>query len=123
MCSIGESAGPFGCVAVDDYPGTELPGIRTACGPARGARGGEAQPPAAAAAGKPELCAAYALAQLQDGVLTVSVTDDGVGGARSNYDGTGLVSITDRITALKGHVQIISPPGQGTRVTMKIPCV
>ena len=61
--------------------------------------------------------------QLQDGVLTVSVTDDGVGGVRSNYDGTGLVSITDRITALKGHVQITSPPGQGTRVTMKIPYV
>ena len=60
--------------------------------------------------------------QLQDGVLTVSVTDDGIGGARPNHDGTGLASITDRITALKGHVQIISPPGQGTRVTMKIPC-
>ena len=60
--------------------------------------------------------------QLQDGVLTISVTDDGNGGARSNHDGTGLVSITDRITALNGHVQIISPPGQGTRVTMRIPC-
>ena len=59
--------------------------------------------------------------QLQNGVLTVSVTDDGIGGVRPNH-GTGLVSITDRITALKGHVQIISPPGQGTRVTMKIPC-
>ena len=66
--------------------------------------------------------------QLQGSVLTVSVTDDGVGGARrlnhgSSSHGTGLVSITDRITALKGHVQIISPPGQGTRVTMEIPCV
>lgn len=65
--------------------------------------------------------------QLQDGVLTVSVADDGVGGARrlnhgTSSHGTGLVSITDRITALKGHVQIISPPGQGTRVTMEIPC-
>ncbi len=59
--------------------------------------------------------------QLQNGVLTVSVTDDGIGGVRPNH-GTGLVSITDRITALEGHVQIISPPGQGTRVTMKIPC-
>ena len=66
--------------------------------------------------------------QLQDSVLTVSVTDDGVGGARrlnhsTGSHGTGLVSITDRITALKGHVQIISPPGKGTRVTMRIPCV
>ena len=60
--------------------------------------------------------------QLQDGVLTVSVTDDGIGGARPNRVGTGLASVTDRITALKGHVQIISPPGQGTRVTMEIPC-
>ena len=60
--------------------------------------------------------------QLQNGMLTVSVTDDGIGGARPNHDGTGLASITDRITALKGHVQIISPPGQGTRVTMTIPC-
>ncbi len=62
------------------------------------------------------------LGQLQNGMLTVSVTDDGIGGARPNHDGTGLASITDRITALKGHVQIISPPGQGTRVTMTIPC-
>ena len=60
--------------------------------------------------------------QLQNGMLTVSVTDDGVGGVRPNHDGTGRVSITDRITALRGHVQIISPPGQGTRVTMTIPC-
>ena len=60
--------------------------------------------------------------QLRNGMLTVSVTDDGIGGARPNHAGTGLASITDRITALKGHVQIISPPGQGTRVTMKIPC-
>jgi len=58
---------------------------------------------------------------LQDGVLTVSVIDDGSGGARRN-SGTGLVSITDRIMALKGHVQVISPLGQGTRVTMRIPC-
>ena len=60
--------------------------------------------------------------ELQDGMLTISVTDDGVGGARLGHGGTGLVSITDRITALKGRVQIISPPGQGTQVTMRIPC-
>ena len=59
--------------------------------------------------------------QLQDGVLTVSVTDDGVGGARPGH-GVGLGSVTDRIVALKGHVQIISPPEQGTRVMMGIPC-
>ena len=59
--------------------------------------------------------------QLHDGMLTVSVTDNGVGGARPGH-GTGLVSVTDRITALNGQVQIISPPGHGTRVTMRIPC-
>jgi signal transduction histidine kinase len=58
--------------------------------------------------------------QLRDGVLTVSVSDDGVGGARPGH-GTGLVSVTDRIMALNGQVQIISPPRHGTRVTMRIP--
>ena len=69
-----------------------------------------------------QACSVDISGQLQNGILTVSVTDDGIGGARPNHDGTGLASITDRITALKGHVQIISPPGQGTRVTMTIPC-
>ena len=50
--------------------------------------------------------------QLHDGVLTVSVSDDGAGGARPGH-GTGLVSLTDRIMALNGQVQIISPPGTG----------
>jgi signal transduction histidine kinase len=74
------------------------------------------------------------------GTLVVSVTDDGVGGAALDHGteragvtgdgaddgrldhGTGLVSITDRITALQRRVQIVSPPGRGTRVTMRIPC-
>ena len=78
--------------------------------------------------------------RLVGGTLIVSVKDDGVGGAALDHgtelvgvtgdgagDGrldhsTGLVSITDRITALQGRVQIVSPPGRGTLVTMRIPC-
>ena len=38
--------------------------------------------------------------------------DDGVGGARA--DGTGLVGLSDRLTALDGSLRVESPPGGGT---------
>jgi signal transduction histidine kinase len=39
-------------------------------------------------------------ARLEDGTLQLEVRDDGVGGARA--DGTGLVGLSDRLTALDG---------------------
>jgi signal transduction histidine kinase len=56
-----------------------------------------------------------------NGVVTVVVTDDGVGGAEPG-NGSGLVGLTDRIEALGGRFRIESPPGRGTRLSAEIPC-
>jgi signal transduction histidine kinase len=52
--------------------------------------------------------------------LNMEVADDGVGGAAPA--GQGLASIADRVHALDGEVTVDSPPGQGTRLTVRIPC-
>ncbi|MFE2566205.1 sensor histidine kinase [Streptomyces mirabilis] len=59
---------------------------------------------------------------IQGGFLTIVVKDDGCGGALPGK-GTGLINISDRVTALSGQVQIYSPQGKGTQITMRIPCV
>jgi len=56
-----------------------------------------------------------------DGIATVVVSDDGVGGAEPK-SGSGLVGLTDRVEALGGRLRIDSPPGRGTRITAEIPC-
>ena len=56
-----------------------------------------------------------------DGRLTVSVSDDGCGGADIS-DGTGLQGLADRIEALGGTVDVISPPGVGTTIEATVPC-
>ena len=58
-------------------------------------------------------------AWLEDGVLRVDVTDDGVGGARA--DGSGLLGLDDRVSTLGGHLRVESPPGGGTRITASLP--
>jgi len=55
-----------------------------------------------------------------DGVLTLAVSDDGVGGAQMNGDG-GLRGLADRVAAIDGQLTIDSPPGGGTRVAATIP--
>jgi PAS domain S-box-containing protein len=62
---------------------------------------------------------AHVAASVDDGDLHVTVSDDGVGGARP--DGSGLVGLQDRIAALGGRLRIESPPGRGTRVTARLP--
>jgi signal transduction histidine kinase len=57
----------------------------------------------------------------RDGWLVVSVSDDGVGGARSS-EGSGLAGMTDRVAALGGRLDVESPPGAGTTVTAELPC-
>jgi signal transduction histidine kinase len=52
--------------------------------------------------------------------LNLQITDDGVGGIKVR--GRGLSNIVDRVNALDGEVSIVSPPGQGTRVEVRIPC-
>jgi signal transduction histidine kinase len=59
-------------------------------------------------------------ASVADGVLRVEVSDDGVGGARS--DGrSGLLGLYDRVAAMNGELRVDSPPGGGTTVTAAIP--
>jgi signal transduction histidine kinase len=56
----------------------------------------------------------------QDGRLDVWVADDGDGGA--NPEGTGWSGIADRVVAAGGDFTLHSPPGQGTRLEVLLPC-
>jgi signal transduction histidine kinase len=60
-------------------------------------------------------------AMRQNGRLTLSVSDDGRGGA-SPGRGTGLTGIADRVEALGGRLTISSQRGQGTTLTAELPC-
>jgi signal transduction histidine kinase len=52
--------------------------------------------------------------------LSLEISDDGVGGAGAA--GQGMANMADRVRALDGEITIDSPPGQGTRVLVRIPC-
>jgi signal transduction histidine kinase len=56
----------------------------------------------------------------RDGALEVTVTDDGVGGARMDV-GSGLRGLSDRVAALEGQLEVESPLGGGTRLRAVIP--
>jgi signal transduction histidine kinase len=56
-----------------------------------------------------------------DGIATVVVSDDGVGGADPGR-GSGLIGLSDRVEALGGRLRVDSPPGGGTRLAAEIPC-
>ena len=62
---------------------------------------------------------AVVAADVDDATLTVTVRDDGVGGARK--DGSGLLGIADRLAALDGRLRVESPPDGGTLVIADIP--
>jgi signal transduction histidine kinase len=53
-------------------------------------------------------------------VVTVSVRDDGRGGA-SLEAGTGLRGLADRVEALGGKLDVRSPLGAGTEVRTQLP--
>jgi signal transduction histidine kinase len=53
--------------------------------------------------------------------LTVTVRDDGTGGATEG-GGTGLAGIRGRAEALDGRLTVASPPGGPTIVTVELPC-
>jgi len=55
-----------------------------------------------------------------NGATTVTVADDGVGGA-DPARGSGLRGLAARVEALNGHLDVDSPPGGGTRVRAEIP--
>ena len=51
---------------------------------------------------------------------TVTVCDDGVGGADASQ-GSGLHGLAARVESLNGRIDVDSPPGRGTRITAEIP--
>jgi signal transduction histidine kinase len=55
-----------------------------------------------------------------DGVLTLTIRDDGVGGADPNH-GSGIIGLRDRVEALGGTISIVSPPGEGTTLHAHLP--
>jgi signal transduction histidine kinase len=55
-----------------------------------------------------------------DGVVTLAVSDDGVGGADPGH-GSGLVGLLDRVEAAGGRMEIASPPSGGTSLLVTIP--
>jgi len=54
------------------------------------------------------------------GVLRLEIADDGVGGA-AEQSGSGLEGLRDRAEASGGTLELVSPPGGGTRITAEIP--
>jgi signal transduction histidine kinase len=57
---------------------------------------------------------------LEQGCLRLQVRDDGVGGADPS-NGSGLRGLKDRVDALDGTLELDSPPGAGTTLTVEIP--
>jgi signal transduction histidine kinase len=56
----------------------------------------------------------------EDGLLRVTVQDDGVGGA-DVAAGTGLRGLADRVHAVGGELRVVSPIDGGTTVTAEVP--
>jgi signal transduction histidine kinase len=60
------------------------------------------------------------IAAHDNGVLTLEVRDDGIGGVGAGR-GSGILGLTDRAEALGGTISIASPPGGGTRLSVRLP--
>jgi signal transduction histidine kinase len=56
-------------------------------------------------------------------VVSVHVEDDGVGFDPTAATGVGLAGLRDRAEQVGGAVDIASAPGEGTRVTVRVPAV
>jgi signal transduction histidine kinase len=52
--------------------------------------------------------------------LTLSISDDGVGGADPSR-GSGLIGLRDRVEALGGTISVVSPSGGGTTLHVLLP--
>ncbi len=53
-------------------------------------------------------------------MVLINVDDDGKGGADPH--GAGLAALADRVNAMGGELDIVSPPGGGTHLEARIPC-
>jgi signal transduction histidine kinase len=56
----------------------------------------------------------------RDGGLTLSVRDDGIGGADPRR-GSGIIGLKDRVEALGGTISVLSPPSRGTALHAHLP--
>jgi signal transduction histidine kinase len=56
----------------------------------------------------------------RDGILHLSIRDDGIGGAAIG-PGSGLTGLADRVEALGGTLRVESPSGKGTAVLVDLP--
>jgi signal transduction histidine kinase len=59
-------------------------------------------------------------ARIEDGMLTVRVRDDGIGGA-ARGGGSGLSGLADRLAAVDGRLRVESAADAGTLVAVDIP--
>ncbi|WP_240641161.1 sensor histidine kinase [Nocardioides ferulae] len=57
----------------------------------------------------------------RDGLLRATVTDDGIGGADPDR-GTGLRGVARRLGAFDGRMEVSSPGGGPTVVSLEVPC-
>jgi len=55
----------------------------------------------------------------REGGLTLSISDDGMGGADLSR-GTGIIGLTDRVEALGGTISVVSLPGEGTTLHVRL---
>jgi signal transduction histidine kinase len=55
-----------------------------------------------------------------NGALTLSINDDGIGGADPSR-GSGIIGLKDRVEALGGTISVLSPPGHGTALHVRLP--
>jgi signal transduction histidine kinase/PAS domain-containing protein len=60
------------------------------------------------------------LVESRDGVLGLSIRDDGRGGA-DRLGGSGLIGLSDRVDALGGTIEVASPSGEGTTLLVTLP--
>jgi signal transduction histidine kinase len=56
----------------------------------------------------------------RDGTLVLTVDDDGVGGA-DPARGSGLSGLGQRVRTVDGRLEVASPPGGPTRITIRLP--
>jgi signal transduction histidine kinase len=54
------------------------------------------------------------------GALTLTVTDDGAGGA-APARGSGLAGLAQRVSTVDGRLEVASPPGGPTRISIELP--
>jgi signal transduction histidine kinase len=63
---------------------------------------------------------AEVLVEARDGLLDLTIHDDGVGGA-DPARGSGLTGLTDRVEALGGTLSVVSSTGEGTSLHVELP--